>query len=125
YTLNPLVIWFERIKIPRVVGSTLVILAVIVAIIGSGYGLRGQVQSIITKLPEAATKLTSQFATKRGDPLSNIQKVQIAANQVEKATSSMDETGLNKKRIMHVVVDERKFKIGDYLWRGSLGFVGF
>lgn len=125
YTLNPLVIWFERIKIPRVLGSTLVILAVIVAIIGSGYGLRGQVQSIITKLPEAATKLTSQFATKRGDPLSNIQKVQIAANQVEKATSSMDETGLNKKRIMHVVVDERKFKIGDYLWRGSLGFVGF
>lgn len=126
YTLNPLVIWLEQIKIPRSIGSTLVILAVIGAIIGSGYGLRGQVQSIITKLPEAATKLTSHFVSKRGAPLSNIQKVQIAANQVEKATSSVDNfSGKNKKQITHVVLDERKFKIGDYLWRSSLGFVGF
>lgn len=126
YTLNPLVIWLEQIKIPRTVGSTLVILAVIAAVIGSGYGLRGQVQSIITKLPEAATKLTSNFTSKRGAPLSNIQRVQIAANQVEKATSSVDNiSGQNKKQIMHVVIDERKFKIGDYLWRGSLGFAGF
>ncbi len=126
YTLNPLVIWLEQIKIPRSIGSTLVILAVIGAIIGSGYGLRGQAQSIITKLPEAATKLTSHFVSKRGAPLSNIQKVQIAANQVEKATSSVDNfSGKNKKQITHVVLDERKFKIGDYLWRSSLGFVGF
>ena len=125
YTLNPLVIWLEKIKIPRAIGSTLVILAVIGAIIYSGYALRGQVESIITKLPEAATKLTSHFTSKRGEPLSNIQKVQIAANQVEKVANSVDNTSGQKKQTMHVVIDEQKFKIGDYLWRGSLGFVGF
>jgi predicted PurR-regulated permease PerM len=26
---------------------------------------------------------------------------------------------------VHVVIDERKFKIGDFLWRGSLGVFGF
>ncbi len=127
YTLNPLVIWLEEIKIPRVIGSTLVILAVIAGIVYSGYALRGQVQSIITKLPEAATKLTYKFTSKRGEPLSNIQKVQIAANQVEKATESVEEAvpSTKKRKTMHVVIDEPKFKIGDYLWRGSLGFVGF
>lgn len=126
YTLNPLVKWLEHIKIPRAIGSTVVILAVIGGVTFSGYALRSQVQSIITKLPEAATKLTSGLATKRGDPLTNIQKVQIAANQVETATSAVDSAASSrKKQTMHVVIDERKFKIGDYLWRGSLGFVGF
>lgn len=125
YTLNPLVMWLEKIKIPRAIGSTLVILTVIGAVIYSGYALRGQVESIITKLPEAATKLTLHFTSKQGEPLSNIQKVQIAANRVEKVANSVDNTTGQKKQIMHVVIDEQKFKIGDYLWRGSLGFVGF
>ncbi|MES2500226.1 MAG: AI-2E family transporter [Pseudomonadota bacterium] len=125
YTLNPVVIWLEQIKIPRVIGATLVILTVIGALVYSGYALRGQVQSIISSLPEAATKFTSGFASKRGDPISNMKKIQIAATQVEKATNSVDGEPVPKKQIMHVVIDERKFKIGDYLWRGSLGFVGF
>ena len=125
YTLNPIVIWLEKIKIPRFIGSTLVILAVIASLIFSGYILRSQVESIIGTLPEAATKLTSKFVKKQGDPLSNIQKMQIAANQVEKATAAVGSIAVPKKRIMHVVIDERKFNIENYLWRGSLGFMGF
>ena len=124
YTLNPLVIGLERIKIPRALGSTVVILAVIGAVIYSGYALHGQVQSIIAKLPEATTKLTKQFTNKKGQPLTNFQRMQIAANQVEKVTKAVN-AAAQKKQTMHVVIDERKFDIGDYLWRGSLGFVGF
>ena len=125
YTLNPIVIWLEKIKIPRFIGSTLVILAVIAGLIFSGYILRSQVESIITTLPEAVTKLTSQFVNKKGAPLTNIQKMQIAANQVEKATAAVGSIAVPKKSIMHVVIDERKFNIENYLWRGSLGFMGF
>lgn len=143
YTLNPLVKWLERIKIPRAIGSTIVILAVIAGITFAGFVLRSQVESIIAKLPEAATKLTSGLATKRGDPLTNIQKVQIAASQVETVTRAVespvpvvhDAAGnitleksagtIQKKPTMHVVIDQPKFKIGDYLWRGSLGVFGF
>ena len=135
YTLNPMVKWLELIKIPRVIGSTIVIFAVIFGIAFAGYSLRGQVQSIISKLPEAAVKLTSGLTPNRGEPLSNMQKVQIAASQVEKATSSVENTvptqssttqaaASQKKPTLHVVIDERKFKIGDFLWRGSLGFFG-
>ncbi|MES2547185.1 MAG: AI-2E family transporter [Pseudomonadota bacterium] len=126
YALNPVVVGLESIKINRGIGSTIVILGLIASIIFSGYALRNQVQSIISILPEAAIKLTSGFAVKRGDPLTNIQKVQIAATQVEAAASSAENTVTNKKKApMHVVIDERKFKIGDFLWRGSLGVFGF
>ena len=126
YALNPIVVRLESIKIHRGIGSTIVILGLIVCIVFSGYALRNQVQSIISILPEAAIKLTSGFAVKRGDPLTNMQKVQIAASQVESATSAAESTVPNKKKApMRVVVDQPKFKIGDFLWRGSLGVFGF
>lgn len=126
YTLNPVVKWMEYIKIPRVIGSSLVIIFLMASIGFAGFTLRGQVQSIIAKLPEVSTKLTSAFASKRGEPLTNIQKVQIAASQVETATNSVTNAVAPKKnQRVHVVVEERKFKIGDFLWRGSLGVFGF
>lgn len=126
YTLNPVVKWLEYIKIPRVIGSSLVIVFLMISIGFAAFTLRGQVQSIIAKLPEVSTKLTSAFASKRGEPLTNIQKVQIAASQVETATDSVTNAVAPKKnQKVHVVVEERKFKIGDFLWRGSLGVFGF
>ena len=126
YALNPLVIRLESIKVHRIVGSTLIIIALMAGIIFLGYALRGQVQSIISTLPEAAVKLTSAFAVKRGDPLTNMQKVQIAANQVETAANSVENNIKNKKPpVMRVVLEEPKFKIGDFLWRSSLGVFGF
>ena len=126
YALNPLVISLESFKVHRIVGSSLIIIALMAGIIFSGYALRSQVQSIISTLPEAAVKLTSAFAVKRGDPLTNMQKVQIAANQVETAASiAEDNIKTKKKPAMRVVLEEPKFKIGDFLWRGSLGVFGF
>ena len=126
YALNPLVTRLERIKVHRIIGSSFIIIALIAGIIFSGYALRSQVQSIISTLPAAAIKLTSAFAAKRGDPLTNIQKVQIAANQVETAANSAEDNIKTKKKpVMRVVLEEPKFKIGDYLWRGSLGVFGF
>ena len=126
YTLNPVVKWLEYIKIPRVIGSSLVILVLMCSITFAAFTLRGQVQSIISKLPEVSSKLISAFTTNSGEPLTNIQKVQIAATQVETATNSVANAVTTKKApMLHVVIDEHKFKIGDFLWRGSLGIFGF
>ena len=126
YALNPLVIRLESVKVHRAIGSTFIIIALVAGIIFSGYALRGQVQSIISTLPEAAIKLTSGIAVKRGDPLSNMQKVQIAADQLDTATSSAENSvKIKKKPVMRVVLEEPKFKIGDFLWRSSLGVFGF
>ena len=57
YTLNPLVAWLEAIRIPRVAGTVLVMASVIGALVLGTYALRGEMQTIIAQLPEAAAKV--------------------------------------------------------------------
>jgi len=124
YTLNPLVEWLGKIRIPRAVGATVVMAIVIWGILFGAYSLRGQIQSIITQLPEAASKLSAEVSRMQKDPASNIQKMQNAATVVEKATSTV--TGaLPAQRTTHVVIDSSPFKVGDFLWAGSKGVLGF
>jgi predicted PurR-regulated permease PerM len=125
YTLNPLVERLQRIHIPRAIGATIVIAAMFCGLVFAGYSLGGQANSIITKLPEAINKLSNQMISQTGEP-TNIEKVQLAASEMEKATSAVDGSSVTatKKRAMHVVVDEPKFKVNDILWRGSLGLFG-
>jgi len=121
YTLNPLVVWLERIHVPRVVGASLVMLAVISALIFGAYALRGQVQGIFEQLPIAASKLSRSLDKLRSGPLSNIKNVQAAANTIEKAASQADASVIPKPRTTHVVIDEPKFKLSNFLWVGSRG----
>ena len=62
YTLSPLVAWLEAIRIPRVVGTVIVMASVIGALGLGTYSLRGQVQTIIEQFPEAATKFATGLA---------------------------------------------------------------
>src|SRR5580765_2675978 len=47
YTLNPLVVWLERIKIHRVVGTSIVMLVVLCGGAFATISLRGQIQAIL------------------------------------------------------------------------------
>lgn len=126
YTLNPLVVWLERIKIPRVLGTSMVIVAVVCALVLGTYSLRGQVQTILAQLPEAASKLSAGFASMRDDPSGTMQKMQTAVGAMEKATSQI--AGIPpgpKQRTTHVVIDAPGFKLGDFMWAGSMGALGF
>lgn len=124
YTLNPLVVGLERYKVPRIVGSSVVMLAVIFAIGFGTYALRGQVQRIFAQLPEAASKLSAGLNKMRSGPLSNMQNVQTAANTLEKATKDADSSTL-PKRTTHVVIDQPTFKLSNFLWIGSRGVFAF
>jgi predicted PurR-regulated permease PerM len=72
YTLNPLVAWLEQLKIPRVVGSLIVMGSVLGALVLGTYSLRGQMQTMIEQLPEAATKVSGVFARMQGSHGGNI-----------------------------------------------------
>jgi len=130
YTLNPLVVWLEWIKIHRAIGASLVIVAVVavvVMLVFGTYSLRGQIQTIIEQLPEAAGQLSESLARMGEGQLGAMQKVQTAANQLEQAASQA--TGIPvtpKKPATRVVIDDPSaFKIGNALWAGSMGAVGY
>ena len=120
YTLNPLVVWLERIRIPRVAGTSMVMLIVICALVLGTYALRGQVQRIIAQLPVAASKLSTGLDKMRSDQHSNMKHVQAAANTIEKATNSAL-SAPRKPRTTHVIIDQPAFRLGDALLVGSQG----
>lgn len=124
YTLTPLVEWMGKIRIPRAVGATFVMAMVIGGILFGAYSLSGQIQSIITQMPEAASKLSAGVLRLQKGPLGNIQKVQKAATTVEKATSTVTGT-LPTQRVTHVVIDSGPFKVSTFLWSGSMGVIVF
>ncbi len=125
YTLNPLVVWLERIRIPRVVATTVVMLGVMGALVLGGYLLRGQVQAIVDELPSAASKFSAGLARLRTSQGGAMQKVQSAATEVEKATTQVAAAAVVPRQpATHVVVDAPTFKMGDFLWTGSKGAAG-
>ena len=125
YTLNPLVVSLEAIRIPRALG-TIVVLAAVLGSIGLGtYSLRGEAQAIIDQLPEAATRFTSGLARIRTSQNENLKTIQDAATKVEKATrQAAGGSAARNPPTAHVIVDQPKFRLGDFLWQSSLGAAG-
>jgi len=122
YTLNPLVSWLEAVRIPRVVGTVLVMVSVLGALVLGTYSLRGQAQTIIEQLPAAATKLAAGLARMRIGQIGNMQRMQNAATEVEKATThAPGGAQAPRQPATHVIVDPPTFKLGSFLWESSLG----
>jgi predicted PurR-regulated permease PerM len=126
YTLNPLVVWLERVKIPRVVGTIIVMLAVVCGSAFVTISLRDQVQTILDQLPEAASKLSVALHSMREGQPNTMQKVQAAAREIDKATSQgADIYSTPKQPETHIVIDQPAFKLDDFLMAGSMGVFGF
>ncbi|WP_260295427.1 AI-2E family transporter, partial [Sedimenticola hydrogenitrophicus] len=125
YTLNPLVGYLEKIRFPRLLASSIVMLVVVSALTLGGYALRGQLQTIVTQLPVAADKLSAQLINIRDDRSGNLQKVQSAVGAMENATKQSDSKQTSRElNATHVMIDAPRFKLGDFMWSSSLGAMG-
>jgi predicted PurR-regulated permease PerM len=126
YTLNPPVVWLERLRIPRVLGAGLVMAALVSALVLGTYSLRGQIQTILQQLPDAAGKFSEGLAGLRHGQPGNMQNVQSAARQIERAANqAADGPSTSQQSATHVVIDQPAFKLGNFLWVGSMGTLGF
>ncbi len=117
YTLNPVVVWLEWIKIPRVLGAGIVVIAVLSVMLLGTYALRGQVEGILTQLPAAVNKLSAGLASMQKGQRVNMKNVQAAATAMEKVTNP----GSTGARTREVVVTKPTFEINNFLWVGSIG----
>lgn len=73
YALEPVVAWLARHKIPRLVGTSVILLAIVGLAAWGVYALRDDVQKAIESLPEAARRaremITSQTTSGTGESL--------------------------------------------------------
>lgn len=137
YTLNPVVVWLERLRIPRIVGTTAIMLGLIASGILITISVYGQAQDIVDELPFTTYKLTSAMKRFSGGELSPLEKIQSAADDLKKATRTENEPpaaivgagGTAEKTAgtppPTVIIKEPDFKLSDWLWAGSLGLATF
>lgn len=122
YTLNPVVVWLERMKIPRLLGTSLVMVAILCGAVAVGNTLRGEFLSILEDLPASTQKISRALSKNKGDPPSAIEQMQAAAIEIEKATSQGANT---RKSVRKVVLDEPGFRVRDWVWASSRTIAGF
>ncbi len=122
YTLNPLVVWLERIRIPRLLGTSLVIVALLCSALLTANNLRDEFNSILVSLPTATQKLSRSLKNLQKGQTSTIQQMQAAATEIEKATNQA--AGV-RPVIKSTATEQSVFNLNQWLWAGSMGAVGF
>jgi predicted PurR-regulated permease PerM len=122
FTLNPVVKALERLRIKRSLASLLVIAVVLT---GIGFGvdrLRGEFQSIVIQLPDAARRLVAEMTSTDDGTPSTIEQVQKAATELEKAATPGSESRRPRKE---PEADRPHIRVSELLWAGSMGAMEF
>ncbi|HEY9278748.1 MAG TPA: AI-2E family transporter [Eoetvoesiella sp.] len=129
YTLNPLIVWMERFKIPRAIGTTLVMAALLGSAFGVVNSLSSQFQSIVDELPWATYRLSGELKKLHGGPISNLKKIQDAAKEIQKAANPVAETATPALAAPAPpdgnAAAQPALNVGDWLWEGSMGAAAF
>lgn len=122
YTLSPLVTWLERIRIPRLFGTSIVIAAILSSALLTTWNLRDEFNSILSDLPVATQKMARTLRNlHRGQP-SAIQQMQKAATEIEKATNQAAGVHAAPGRAN---ADRSLFNLSEWLRAGSAGVMTF
>jgi predicted PurR-regulated permease PerM len=122
YAFSPVVNWMEVKRIPRWLGSALLLLAILGAIGGTAYSLRDEAVAMVDSLPVAAQKFRNALKRSSGKSTSALDTVQKAATQIEQAAEESGAPG-GKRGVMRVVVEKSSFNVKDYLWPGTVGLI--
>lgn len=125
YTLNPLVVWLERIKVARVFGATLVTLMIFFGVGAICFTLQGEFLSIVEEMPAATHKLSRLLSQAKDGQPTTIQQMQAAATEIVQATSSNVPVQASRPLKKMITADAPSFKVVDWVWAGSMGVLGF
>ncbi|WP_099760046.1 MULTISPECIES: AI-2E family transporter [unclassified Janthinobacterium] len=121
YTLNPVVAWLEKLRLPRAIGTTIVTALILFGSVVVIDRVQGEFESIVEELPAATQKLSRLIAENTGGKNSTFQKMQAVANAIEQVAAGAEARRNNRR----AAAEAPNFKIMDWVWAGSLGLVGF
>lgn len=121
YALAPVVEWFLRFRVPRVLASVVTVLTFVAVVVVGIVMLLPQFEVIIEDIPASAVKLQSALTERRGDKQeSRLQKVEAAAKAIDSAAAEASEPAITSKGVVSVEVRET-WRASDVLWSGGRG----
>lgn len=123
YALSPVVNWLERRRVPRWLGSAVLVISIVAALSSTAWSLSGEALRLLDSLPAAVQKFKQSVKnTRRGAPDSTLESVQKAATQIEQVTrAGTNPPTATSRGALRVVVEPPRFDITDYFWTGTLG----
>ncbi|UDM53096.1 AI-2E family transporter [Cupriavidus sp. MP-37] len=114
YLLDPLVCALQRLGLARSLASTIVLLALLAALLSGAYLLQGQVESMVNSLPEMASKLSRSVGALLSGDDSMWQKIRRAATVLSGTGQPPPARGTQ------VVVEQSAGQINNMLLAGSV-----
>lgn len=124
YTLNPVVLWLEKRRIPRPIGATLVTVLILALLAGTLWRVQDEVVNILDELPTITQKVTRVLTRSSDGQQSTIAQVQAAAAQIEQATNNVGQRAA-PKRAPPAAGASSSFKLMDWVLAGSMGLLTF
>ncbi|AEC20104.1 hypothetical protein PT7_1564 [Pusillimonas sp. T7-7] len=126
FTLNPLVSWLERMRLPRIVATSLVMLALLGSSGMVAVSVYNEADAIMDELPVATYKLANAFKRINNGELGTLDKLRSAANTLkEAAIPAAPETQASEKPAAPAVPAVPDLNLNDLLWTGSLNAAAF
>ena len=125
YTLNPVVSWLERLRLPRLVATSVVMLTILGSLFAVGSTLNNEFQSIVEQLPTTTHRLSKALSKIRDDQPGTIQQMQAAADELTKATNQATGIKTAPAKAAAAAASEPSIRFTELLWAGSLGAIGF
>ncbi len=122
FALDPIVTALARWGLHRALGAGLVLLLLMGGLGAGVYGLRDQASQVLDSLPDAAHRLRQAIRSRGGAPTA-INKVQQAANEIQKTASATGPPAASGG-VSRVQV-QPDIRISDYLWSGSVSLAEF
>ena len=92
YTLAPFVNWLENRRIHRAVGTVLVLSVFLGGAGWIGVALSGELQSVVTQLPELARKLRDKIGEASANEENILRKIGDAAKELDKVGAATEST---------------------------------
>lgn len=125
YALTPLVDRLQRWHVPRAVGAALVLGTILGGIGSLAYSLNDEAAGMIETLPQAAQKFRRTLQREWGTSKGAFDNMQQAASQLGRVASETAGTPALPRGVTRVVVEEPSFRLGDFLWNGTIGAFTF
>jgi predicted PurR-regulated permease PerM len=123
YTLNPLVCMLQRLRIPRLVATSILMIGIISAIGMHINSFIEELDAILVQLPDVTRKISSEMERDHYGKVTMMEKMQVAASALEKATSQATKSTAEIRK--SIDNEQPVFKLREWLLAGSMTLMGF
>ena len=119
YALDPVVDWIHKLRVPRVVGASIVLLSLLGGVSWMAYSVRDEALQVVENLPRAARNLRAALRSSPATEESALNKIQRAAKELDKTTAEAIPQPPAPQGVVRVQVEEPPLGATEFVKWGS------